>query len=154
MVSRGQQRESAMQTGICPLPNSSHPGVAAYHSAELLTLCVVGPCWLPILNIAELLCWTPWLSLLPHSAPWQPEVCFVSYELVTNFMLCFHFYPVQSTFYISLIYFLYVPVLLRSILIGFQIFEDSPENFLSLISNLISIVVREHLLDSSSFSAY
>ena len=53
-VSGGQQRGSAIHIHVSFLPQTPLPSRLP-HNTEQSSLCyTVGPCWLPILNIAEL----------------------------------------------------------------------------------------------------
>ena len=71
MVSGGQQRNSAMHTHVSILPPTPLSPGLPLSIEQSSVCCTVGPCWLPILNIAVCTCpsQTPSLSLPPYISP-------------------------------------------------------------------------------------
>ena len=73
ILSGGQQRDSIIHTHVPILPKlPSHPG---FHMTLSRVLCyTVGPCWLPILNIAAVYKLIPSSLTIPSPHPfhWQP----------------------------------------------------------------------------------
>ena len=53
IVSGGRQRDSAIDIHASLLPQTSLPSRLPHNIEQSSLCCIVGPCWLSILNIAE-----------------------------------------------------------------------------------------------------